>query len=140
MWPHVTNPDWQIAKNAVEVLGDIGTKKSIPILEAAKAHPQSFVRSAADAAIKKVNEADRTADPMPAVAVAETPAAAGDGTRQMRTWTDAGGKNKIEAIYQEFSLGKVRLRTRAGRTLLLGLNQLSPEDRTYVMQQVQRGQ
>ena len=61
-----------------------------------------------------------------------------DGTRKIRTWTDASGSNTIEALYIEFALGKVRLRTRDGKFLSLKLNQLSAEDRQYVMKQVQQ--
>ena len=134
-WPHVTHKDWRIAKDAVEALGDIGTAKSIPVLEAAVAQDSHFVKGAAQNAIKKIEEAKREPGPMPTVVEAGP---VDDGTRKMRTWTDASGGNTIEALFIEFKLGKVRLRTSDGKFLSLKLDQLSAADRQYVIDQVQR--
>jgi hypothetical protein len=55
----VTGPDGQPAnfdtrRFAVEILGDIGTKDSVPLLRLLSDDPQPFVREAAVAALKKV--------------------------------------------------------------------------------------
>lgn len=55
------------------------------------------------------------------------PAAAGGG--KSRTWTDSTGKFKIDAEFVELRDGKVTLKRTDGKTAVLPLDRLSPEDR-----------
>ena len=132
-WPLVTNKDWIVSRDACNALGRIGTEKSIPVLQVT-ANENRFVASdAAKSAITQIQQAKR--EPVAAVGGGESESA---GPRQIRTWTDASGTNTIEALFIELSSGKVRLRTRGGKILSLNLDQLSPNDRAYVMKQIGR--
>jgi HEAT repeat protein len=134
LWPHTASNDWQVAQEACHVLRDIGTRRSLPALQLATQHANPIVKNAAASAIKEVEAAKRTVDPMPA-ANSETPVVA---SRGLREWKDASGKNKIQAEFVEFASGKVKLKTRDGRTLALTLAQLSPEDRRHVIELMQQ--
>jgi hypothetical protein len=135
LWPHTTSSDWQAAMEACNVLKDIGTKRSLPALQLATQHENSSVQFAAKNAIKEVEAAKRTVE---AAQVASTDGSATKTARGMREWKDSTGKNKIQAEFVEFASGKVKLKTKAGKTLALSMNQLSPEDRRYVIELMQK--
>ena len=51
---------------------------------------------------------------------------------EMRTWSDATGKFKIDAEYVELAAGKVKLKTKDGKTMTIPMEKLSPADRKFV--------
>lgn len=132
VWPHTTSADWQVAMTACNVLKDIGTKKSLPALQLATQHENSIVKNYAEQAIKVVEAEKRTIAPQDEVAATTTTKPA----RGMREWKDATGKSKIQAEFVEFAGGRVKLKTREGRSLSLNISQLSSEDRRYVIEQM----
>ena len=132
LWPHTTSADWQIAMEACNVLKDIGTKKSLPALQLATQHANQSVKFTAQNAIREVETAKRTVVPLDEVASTTT----AKPVRGMRKWKDATGKNTIQAEFVEFASGRVKLKTREGRTLSLNISQLSPDDRRFVIEQM----
>lgn len=56
----------------------------------------------------------------------------------MRTWTDASGKHKREAVFRQVQEERVQLQTSQGQTITIPLDRLSPEDQKYVREQSQR--
>jgi HEAT repeat protein len=127
LFPYVTSADWSTAKDACEVLKEIGTRKALPALQQAAAGQHPFVPDAANAAIKAILEAKR--EPVTIAANVSNPTAA---PSQFRKWTDATGKNAIEAEFVEVKLGKVRLKKKDGKFLSLPLENLSAADQAWV--------
>lgn len=124
VWPHVTAQKWTLAKEACELLGQIGTRRSLPALELAMQHETRFVREAAEKAIRDIQAADRQVN-----ITAASPPVTG-----MRIWTDASGANRVEAEFFKFEGGRVQLRLKNGRLVSLQISQLSVDDRRYVME------
>ncbi|MEI6781379.1 MAG: SHD1 domain-containing protein, partial [Verrucomicrobiota bacterium] len=55
-----------------------------------------------------------------------------------RTWTSVDGKRTLEAEFVEFKDQKLRLRRSDGKEVSLSLSALSPEDREFVREEMQR--
>jgi hypothetical protein len=53
----------------------------------------------------------------------------------MRTWTDSTGKHHVEAEFLELDNGKVRLKRRDGKEVVMPLGRLSPADQQFVRTQ-----
>jgi HEAT repeat protein len=127
--PYYENKDWIARKDVCELLGEIGTRKSIPALERMTRDENLHVRNAAAKAIAAINEANRMpveAVPVPAPSPAPPPAA------EPRTWTDATGMHTIEAAFVDFKGGKVVLRKSDGSEVSLSMQQLSKADQDYI--------
>lgn len=60
---------------------------------------------------------------------------AAGGGKVTRTWTDASGRFKIEAVMLKFADGKVSLKRTDGREIDLPLEKLSAADQAYVKQE-----
>ena len=52
--------------------------------------------------------------------------------KKLRTWTDASGQHKTKARYVSHSEEEVTLKTDAGRTIILPIDKLSPEDQEFL--------
>ena len=65
---------------------------------------------------------DETKDEAPDAAAAEA----------FRTWTDASGEYRVEAVIDKFEAGRVHLRERDGNTKRIALGKLSKDDQKYV--------
>ena len=57
---------------------------------------------------------------------------------QTRTWTSVDGKRTLEAEFVEFKDQKLRLRKSDGKEVSLSLSALSPDDREFVREEIQR--
>lgn len=55
-----------------------------------------------------------------------------------RTWTDASGKQQVEADFIDFNGGKVWLRSSGGSTFSVGIEELSKADGDYVREEMRR--
>jgi hypothetical protein len=51
---------------------------------------------------------------------------------EVRTWTDATGRHHIEAEFLELRDGAVQLKRTDGKTIVIALGKLSPEDQEIV--------
>lgn len=62
----------------------------------------------------------------------EKPAPKKPAADDLRTWTDATGKFKVEASYVEIAADRIKLKRADGRELLVPLAQLSVADKTFL--------
>ena len=58
---------------------------------------------------------------------------------EMRTWSDATGKHKVEAKFKEVADGKVTLVRKEGGLMEIALTKLSADDQAYVANSRGRG-
>jgi HEAT repeat protein len=141
--PYMKHPDYAIAREAIEVIKQVGTTKSISALRELAAAGDVPVKIAAEDALQEVRRARRRPVPIPRVPDVDDdqePADAANVTEEApktRTWTDASGENTVQAAFLEFADGRVRLKLPNGRVATLKLDQLSEADQQYVRQQVQ---
>ncbi len=68
----------------------------------------------------------------PELAQPSKPAEADSLPAEMRTWTDASGRFKLEAVYVSLFEGKVNLRGKDGRVIAVPLEKLCKEDQVIV--------
>jgi outer membrane protein assembly factor BamB len=61
-----------------------------------------------------------------------------DTTLDYRTWTDSTGKYRTEAAMVDYADGKVHLRLRNGRTVLVPRTRLSAADQRYLREELKR--
>lgn len=76
---------------------------------------------------RRVSKAAKDADANPFEAPDENPFES-DDPKESRTWTDASGKFKIEAVFSEIKDGKVHLKKADDSTIKIALEKLSASD------------
>jgi HEAT repeat protein len=122
--------DGWVRKEACQILGEIGGQESLKALKPYAQRATGFDRHDANRAIEAIERriqrgttdaGDKKAD-----------ADAKGGKLAFRTWRDASGVFEIEAVMIGVKDGKVTLKKRNGRQIVLPLARLSSEDQSYV--------
>jgi hypothetical protein len=123
--------EW-VRKEACGVLAEVGGQASLNALRQYARHASDLERMDADRAIEAITKNLRAAADKPKTPAAEI--AVNHSRPAWRVWHDTSGVFEVEAAMVRFEDGKLTLKKRDGRTLVVPVNKLSRVDQVYVTQ------